>query len=72
MEIKVREIGEYCEVTIIDGLTTIESGFLGEDEVKVLAGNYLEAFDELMTCLKLDTNFIEDKVTEIREAISAI
>jgi len=47
MDIIVRKITPYKEVTIITGTTTVDLGMMDADECKVLADKFQAAIDDL-------------------------
>lgn len=49
MKIDVRQpYKEYCEVTFVDGGTTINTGFIGEQERRDLAAELISAAEDLL------------------------
>lgn len=73
MQITTRRISkDYAEIIITDSGTTIDCGVFSQKEMKAAAETFLEAFDEIMCLWEEDTDFIEEKVGNIRERLSAI
>ena len=53
MDILVRAIGKYVEVTVKDGTTTIELGLFDVDERITLASTLSAAADELLDGIEM-------------------
>jgi hypothetical protein len=52
MNILIRGVGKYLEVTVKDGTTTLELGLLDKDERITLASTLSAAVDELLDGLE--------------------